>query len=165
MEMKEMPIEEKYDKLLNEYLLDAATHYAIHKELGAVDKFLDLYIKVQKKMTPSVIGIALKVLKAVTPGKAFKQVTDQFLYWGQTFHPLATLEETKVSDREAVIRIKNCVLLKRARDLVKKAGLDIDPKFFCEIDAKYLPGVLKEFGVDVAWELEENGCRATAKLK
>ena len=165
MAIKEMPIEEKYDQLLNEYVLDAATHYAIHKELGAVDKFLDLYIKVQKKMTPSVIGIALKVLKTITPGKAFKQVTDQFLYWGQTFHPLSTLEETKVSDREAVIRIKNCVLLKRARDLVKKAGLDIDPKFFCEIDAKYLPGVLKEFGVDVTWELEENGCRATAKLK
>jgi len=168
--IKEMPLEEKYNKLLDEYILDAAIGYALFKELGVdkelgLDKSVDLSVKVNKKMLPSSLGIALKVLKAITPGKTFKQVTDQFLYWGQTWHPLSTLEETKVSDREAVVIIKNCVLLKRMRDTVKKAGLDIDPKIICERDAKYFPKLFKEFGVDATWELEENGCRCTAKLK
>ena len=80
-------------------------------------------------------------------------------------HPLSTLELTKVSDREAVIRVKNCVLLKGMRDVVKKTGLDIDPKIICERDTKYFYKLLPEFGIDVVWELEENGCRCTAKLK
>ena len=70
-----------------------------------------------------------------------------------------------VSDHEAVVRIKNCPVLKRQRDLVKKAGLDVDPRFLCEIDAKINPEVAKEFGVDLTFELEENGCTTTAKLK
>ncbi|MDI6905727.1 MAG: hypothetical protein QMD13_09660 [Candidatus Bathyarchaeia archaeon] len=39
----------------------------MHKELGTVDKWLNHIVKVQKKMLPSVLGIALKVLKATTP--------------------------------------------------------------------------------------------------
>ena len=51
------------------------------------------------------------------------------------------------------------------RDLVKKAGLDIDPRFMCEIDAKMNPELSKEFGIDMTVELEKDGCRYTAKLK
>ena len=170
MEIKEMPLEEKYDRLLDDYISITANVFALFKELGVdkelgLDKSVDLSAKVDKKMLPSTLGIAFKVLKAVTPGKAFKQVTDRFLYTAQTWHPLSSLEVTKISDRDAVVRIKNCVLLKRMRDLVKKTGLDIDPKIICERDAKYFPEVFKEFGIDVAWELKEDGCLATAKLK
>jgi len=70
-----------------------------------------------------------------------------------------------VSDREATVRIKNCPILRRQRDLVKKAGLDLDPRFICEIDSKINPEVAKEFGVDLTCKLEENGCINTAKLK
>jgi hypothetical protein len=165
-----MPIEERYDRLLDEYVLNTAMTYALFKELGVdeklgLDKSIDLSVKVDKKMLPSTLGIAFKVLKAITPGTAFKKVIDQYLYTGQTWHPLSTLELTQVSDRDAVIRIKNCVLLKKTRELVKKVGLDIDPKIICERDAKYFPELLKEFGADITWELEENGCRCTAKLK
>ena len=170
MEIKEMPIEERYDRLLDEYLLNGAMGYALFKELGVdkelgLDKSVDLSVKVDTKMLPSTLGIAFKVLKAITPGKAFKQLAERYLYMGQTWHPLSSLEITKISDRDAVIRIKNCVLLKRTRELVKKVGLDIDPKIICERDAKYFPKLFKEFGVDATWELEENGCRCTAKLK
>ena len=79
---------------------------------------------------------------------------------------MSDFEVTKVSDREVVIRTKNCATLKRTRDLVKKAGLDIDPKFICEEESRNFPELYKEFGVDITgWELEENGCVYTAKLK
>jgi len=165
LQIKEMPLEEKYDKLLDGYLLVVATDYALHKELGVIDKSNDLSVKVQKKMFPSVLGMAFKVLKAISPGKAFKQVTDQYVYSIQRFIPLSNIELTMVSNREASVRIKNCPVLKRQRDLVKKAGLDLDPRFICEMDAKINPEVAKEFGVDLTLELEENGCITTAKLK
>ena len=170
MSIKEMPIEEKYDRLLDDYVSEVAKSFALFKELGVdmepgLEKSVALSTKMDKKTLPSYLGIAFKVLKAITPGRAFNQILDSYLYHGQTWHPLSSLEVTKISDRDAVVKIKNCVLLKRARDLVKKTGLDIDPKIFCERDAKYFPKLFKEFGIDVVWELEENGCRATAKLK
>ena len=165
MEIKEMPIEEKYDRLFDDYVQSAAVTQAILEKLGAVDKRLDLYVEVRKKTLPSVVGIAYKVLKAISPGRAFGQVVDRFRYWGQTFFPLPTMEFGQVSDREAVGGIKNCVMLRKAREQVRKAGLDIDPKFVCKYDRAALPAFFKEFGIDLVWELEEDGCKFTAKLK
>ena len=51
------------------------------------------------------------------------------------------------------------------KEQVEKAGLDIDPKYICKNDQKWFPAFFKEFGIDVVWELEENGCAFTAKLK
>jgi len=166
LDIKEMSIEERYDRLLDDYLLDVATDYAVLKELGGVDKQLDLSVKIQKKMLPKILGSAVfKLLKVLAPGRTFKQISNTWLYNAQTWHPLPTIEATNVSDREVAGGIKNCVLLKRMRDIVKKTGLEIDPKFLCEKDAKYFPELFKEFGIDVTWHLEENGCRFTAKLK
>ena len=121
MEIKEMPIDERYDRLLDDYLLDVATDYAILKELGGVDKQIDLSVKMQKKMLPKILGSPVfKLLKVLAPGRTFKQLSSTFFYNAQTWHPLSTIEVTEVSDREVAGVIKNCVLLKRVRDIVKK---------------------------------------------
>ena len=161
-----MPLEEKYDRLLDDYLLGLATDYVILKEQGLLDKSMDLWVKVQKKMLPSFLGMAaFKVLKAISPGKAFKQVTDQLVYSFQSEIPLSNMEVTYVSDRESFTTNKNCPILKRMRDLVEKTDLDVDPKFICEYHTKFIPELLKEFGVEVTSKLEENGCIFTGKLK
>ena len=165
MEIKEMPIEEKYNKLMDMFYSGYIIDHALFKELGAEDKFLESYLEFQKKMMPSFLGGVFKVMKTISPGRAFKQATNQFANMMQIMVPLSNIELTRVSDREATLRVKNCPHLKKMRDVVKKTGLEIDPKFICERDAKYFPKLFKEFGMDVAWELEENGCRFTAKLK
>lgn len=165
MEIKEMPIEEKYNRLLDEYLLGIAMGHVLHKELGVCDKANDLWVKAHKKMYPSYLDIAFKVLKAITPGKVFKQAANSLIYHNQAFVPLSNAEVNWVSDREVVVKTKNCVILKRMKDLVKKADLDVDPNFICEDDSKILPELAKEFGVDLSVELEQNGCITTAKLK
>jgi len=166
LDIKEMPIDERYDRLLDDYLLDAVTDYSVLKELGGVDKQLDLSVKMTKKTLPKILGSPVfKLLKVLAPGRTFKQLSSTWLYNAQTWHPLSTIEVTNVSDREVAGGVKNCVLLKRMRDIVKKTGLEIDPKFLCEKDAKYFPKLFKEFGIDMTWKLEENGCRFTAKLK
>ena len=77
------------------------------------------------------------------------------------------IEVDWISDREAVIRFKNCDILRRSRELVEKAGLDVDPKFFCEMD-KYRHAhprhPMDEIGLELTCELEENGCKWTFKL-
>ena len=63
LSVKEMPLEEKYDKLLDSYLLNNAINYAFHKELGVISKHTDFYTKVQEKLVPSYLGTAFKMFK------------------------------------------------------------------------------------------------------
>ena len=71
--IREMPVEEKYDRLLDDYLLGLATDYVVLKEQGVVDKSIDLWVKVQKKMLPSFLGMAVfKVLKAISPRQSIQ---------------------------------------------------------------------------------------------
>jgi len=163
--IKEMPLKEKYDKLLDQYVQDGLMNFALHKELGTMDKRNDMMLKVWKKMLPSYMGIALKVMKTIAPGTTFKKLVNSFVSFSQVTTPLSNIELTWVSDREAVMRTKDCPLLVRGRELAKKAGLDLDPKEICRNDSKNMPKMLEQFGIEVTMELEENGCRATAKLK
>ena len=161
-----MPIDERYDRLLDDYLLDIATNYGVLKETGGVEKEVDLSVQMMKKMLPKVLGSPIfKLLKVLSPGRTFNQLANTWLYNAQTWHPLSTIKATNISDREVSGGIKNCVLLKRMRDIVKKTGLEVDPKFICKRDAKYFLKLFKELGIDIVWNLEENGCGFTAKLK
>jgi len=110
----------------------------------------------------------MKIKVLFAPGRTFKQFANQMMYLLQVYMPLSSIELSWVSDREAIIRIKNCEILRRARELVKKAGLNIDPKELCKIEiAKSVSPehVTKDFRINLACELEENGCTWTAKLK
>lgn len=160
-----MPLEEKCDKLLDAYLLNVIGTYAFVKELGAVDKALDLSVKATAKMFPTRVGMAFDILKAIAPGKAFNQLVDNYAYSLQTTLSPRDIELKRVSDREATLRVNNCPVLKRVRSLVKKTGLDIDAKSFCEVESKITQGAAKEFGIDMVTELEKNGCILNAKLR
>jgi len=162
---KEMPVEERHDKLLDQYILSELMNYSLHKEMGTMDKRNAMMLKVWKRMLPSVMGVALKVMKTVAPGKTFKKMVDGFVSFSQAMVPLSNIEVTWVSDREAVMRTKNCPQLLRGRELAKKAGLDIDPKEICRNDSKVMPEMFEQFGMDITMELEENGCVVRAKLK
>lgn len=160
-----MPLEEKYEKTLDAHILYSAILYALHKKLGIVDKCIESLVKAQKNMIPSLPAATYTLLKTLAPGKAFNQLMDQQIYGMQASLPLSNIEVNRVSGREVSMRIKDCPVLKRTGELIKKAGLDVDPKELCEIEPKVMSGVAKDFGVDVYWRSEENGCLWTAKLK
>ena len=168
MAIKEMPLEEKYDKLYDFLALYYAAGHAFNKEQGTVDKWPDYLAKVMGKMMPSFMGSVVKLMRTLTPGRTFKQTVNQMMYTFQMEQPLSGLELSWVSDREAVIRMKNCEMLKRSREVVKKADLNIDPRELCKSEIamhRYPEHITKKFGVDLACELEENGCKWTFKLK
>jgi hypothetical protein len=116
-------------------------------------------------MVPSLPAATYKLLKAVAPGTAFNQLMDQEIYQMQMDMPLSNIEVNRVSGREVTMRIKDCPNLKRKGELIKKAGLGVGPKELCEIEPKVMRGMAEDFGIDVAWQSEENGCLWTVKLK
>jgi len=117
-------------------------------------------------MLPGTLGMAaFNLLKAVSPGRAFKQVSDQLVYTMQNIIPLSDMDVTYTSDREGFVTNKNCSLLKKMENLVEKTGIAVDPKFLCEYHTKFLPELLGEFGIDLTSKLEENGCVFIGKLK
>jgi hypothetical protein len=164
MAIKEMSLEERYRILLDETQLIWLTNYAFNKEQGTLDKWLDNYIEVQKRMLRRDLGFA-KLLKKIAPGRVFKQMTEQVVYLLQRYMPLSHIELSLTSENEAILKIENCPLLKRYKELIKQANLDLDPKFVCDNDLKIYPIIAKELGIDLTYELEETGCRLVGKLK
>ena len=161
LDVKEMPLEQKFNGLFDFYMLDSAINYAYHEEQGTVEQWLDYTLEGYG----GYMGPMFEMMKKVTPGKAFKEAANQMVYMQQMWQPLSEIEVSLVSDREAVMRFKNCEMLRRSREIVKKAGLKIDPKFFCKMDLyrhAHPSHPLKEF---MTCELEENGCKWTLKLK
>ncbi len=164
MSVKEMPLEEKYDRLLEQYLLYQITNYALLKELGATEKYYDLLVKVNRKMLPSYLPVAFKVVKTTLPSKAFKHLVNDFAYASQMSLPLSNIEVNKISEREAVIRVKNCPALKRMKKIVKETGLDVDPVALCALEARMFRELARDLGVNLTTQVEKNGCALTARL-
>ena len=44
-----MPLEERYDRLLEQYMLYQLTNYSLIKKLDATNQYYDLLVKVNKK--------------------------------------------------------------------------------------------------------------------
>lgn len=162
--LKEIPIEERYDRLLDAMALSTMISYALAQEVGAVDKLNDLNVLAMKKMMPSYLSLGLKVMRMLAPGKTFEKVLENFGAYGQTYHSVSDIDATQVSDREVVVNI-NCKMFKRMRDTVQKIGLDIDPRIWCKAESYIYPNFMSEFGLDVTHEVTANGCQFTLKPK
>ena len=157
MEIKEMPLEEKYERLLRETQLIWVTCYAFHKEHETMEKWLDYYAKAQKNML-----IAGMSEQESIP--TFEETVNEVAYDQQKWLPMANVELTWISDTEATISIKNCPLMKINDEMAKKTGLDIDSKFVCGKDTTIFPRIVKEFGMDMNHEVTEDGCQLTLKI-
>jgi hypothetical protein len=52
--------------------------------------------------------------------------------------------------------------------MVRKVGLDVDPRFYCEMEKAMFRSSehpSRMFGVEMSLKLEENGCKMTIKVK
>lgn len=168
LEIKEMSFEEKYDKLYDQYVMTDVIAWAFVKEMGLTDKYLDYSMKVFKKLVPSVLGYAFKFIKMLSPGKAFKMFVDGILKDGQVTEPLSNMELVSLSDREAVIKTKNSIMLKKYRDVIKKTGLKLDLKEYLELGMEAGKGMFSELGFNMSSDLsliEEGEMTSTLKLK
>jgi len=165
LDIEEMSLPEKYNGLLESFLLTMATDYALFEELNEVDRYLDFHVKVRKKMLPVLLGAAFKLFKTISPKKAIEKVMKKYAYTQQMYMPKENIEIKWDSEKEIVGEVRNCPNLVVLRDIVKKAGLNIDPRFHCGIELKVLKELAKEFGLDINVEIEEDGCRFSGQLE
>ncbi len=170
MEIEEMSFEEKYDKLYDQYILTDVIAWAFVKEMGLTDKYLDYSMKVYKKMMPhpSIMGSAFKFIKMLAPGRVFKKFVEGLLKDGRVTEPLSNTEIVSLSDREAVIKTKNSVMLKKYRDIIKKTGLKLDLKEYWEVFNEAGKEMVEDFGFDMytdASHIEEDEVATIIKLK
>jgi hypothetical protein len=168
LEIKEMSLEEKYDKLYDSYILTDVIAMAFIMENGLTDEYLNYTMKVYKKMMPSIMDYAFKFIKTLSPGRAFKMFVEGILKDGQVTEPLSNTELVSLSGREEVIRTKNSVMLKKYRDIIKKTGVKLDLKEYFELFPEAGKEMVKEFGFDMTMDtshIQEDEITSTIKLK
>jgi hypothetical protein len=162
--MKEMPLEERYDRLLEQYMLYQLTNYTLIKELDATDQYYDFLVKVNKKMLPSMLRVAFKAMKTLAPSKVFNRLVDDFVYTLQMYLPLKNVE-VKQKDSEATIKVNNCPALKKMRGIVKKTGLKVDPTEMCRFEGRMFQELADDLGVNLISQAQKDGCKLTAIQK
>jgi hypothetical protein len=160
-----MPLEEKYERLLEQYMLYQLTNYSLIKELDATDKYYDLLVKVNKKMLPSMLRVAFKAIKTLAPSKAFNKLIDDFVYTLQMNLPLANVEVDKSSENEAIIQVNNCPALKKMKEIAKKTDLNIDPTEMCRFEGRMFKELADDMGVNLKSDTLKDGCKLTAIIK
>jgi hypothetical protein len=164
LEVKEMSMEEKYDKLYDQFVVTDVIALDFIKEMGLTEKFMDHQMKIFKKSIPSMIGPAFKLIKMLAPGRTFKMLVKEMLKELQVLDPLSSIELVSLSDREAVIKQKNSVLVKKYRDIIKKTGLKLDFKEMLEITNKSWKEMLKDFGFEYDVQVIGDAIINTVKL-
>jgi len=165
LEIKELPLEEKYKKLYDQNIISDVITRGFIKEMGLTDKYLDYSWKAYKKMLPVVMGPVFKFLKMLAPGTAFKKIVEYFMEDEQLMEPVSNIEIVSLSDREAVVKVKNSVTFEKYRDTIKRTGVDLDVGEIWELNSKAYKETAKDFGVDWTYKLEKDGWTHIVKLR
>lgn len=158
-----MSLEDRYAALLNETQLIWLSNYSFNKERGTLGDWLDFYIQVQKKLLRKDLRYA-KVLKKIAPGATFRRMTETLVYSLQRYMPVSHIDLAWVSEKKAVLTITECPLLKNYKELIAAAGFQLDPKFVCDCDLKIYPIIAKELGIDLTYQLQNDGCQLIGSL-
>jgi hypothetical protein len=172
-ELKDMSIEEKWDRVHDFFTLDHAISYKTHKRMGTVSNWVDDTVEAYSKMMGRFMGpIAAVMGKAatkVTPNMVLKQAIYAVLYSDQMMHGPGEYEVSEVKDSEITIRFKNCLRLKKQNEIAEKCELGFEGREICEVEKMHLthprhPSA--QMGIvpaEVDWE--EGGCVWTFKIK
>jgi len=168
-DIKEMPIEEKWDRLHDFFTMDHAVSYKTHKRLGTVKEWVDDTVEAYGYMGPRFIGPMnefIGKLDKLDPNVILKEAINRVLYSDQMMHDPSEYEVSEPEDGEITIRFKNCNRLKKQREIVEKANLGFDPREICEVEKMHLTHPSRTQWVaptEIKWE--ETGCVWTFKVQ
>ena len=167
--VKEMPLEERYERVRNFFEMDHAVSYVTHKECGTLDKWVNNTVDAYVKMIPKYFSPMIKAMSKLAPGVLMRQTFSNVLYADQMLHDPSEYEVSVLPDNAVFIRFKNCARYRRIKKIVKDIGLNIDPREICEVEKMHIthpnyPG--RDSGITpVAVEWEETGCTWTFQKK
>jgi isoleucyl-tRNA synthetase len=102
--IKEMYLEEKWDRLHDFFTMDHAISYKTQKRLGTVNEWVDDTVEAYRNLGPRFIGPVAKIVGEIAPNKALKEGIDRVLYSDQMMHNPSEYEVSMPSDGEIIIR-------------------------------------------------------------
>lgn len=171
-DIKEMPIDEKWDRLHDFFTMDHAISYKTHKRLGTVDEWVadtvEAYGKMMGRFMGPLAGMMGQAAAKLAPNAVLKMAITEVLYADQSMHGPGEYEISDPKDGEITVRFKNCLRLKKQREIAKKAELGFDGREICEVEKLHLThpnhptsriGIIP---VEITWE--ETGCAWTFKV-
>ena len=170
--IKDMPIEEKWDRLHDFFTLDHAISYQAHKRLGTVREWVDDTVEAYGKMMGRFMGplaaLMGRAAARLTPNVVLKQAINAVLYSDQMMHGPGEYQVSEPKDGEMIVRFKNCLRLKKQGEIVKRCELGFDPREICEVEKMHLTHPnhpTTKMGIvptEITWE--EGGCVWTFKV-
>jgi hypothetical protein len=171
--IKEMSVEEKWDRLHDFFTMDHAISYRTHKRMGTVQQWVDdtveAYGEMMGRFMGPLAGLMGKAAARLTPNMVLKQAINAVLYSDQMMHGPGEYLVSEPSDGQITIRFVNCLRLKKQREIVKRCGLDFDAREICEVERMHLThpdhptskmGIIP---IEITWE--ETGCVWTFKVR
>ncbi len=172
-DIKEMPIEEKWDRLHDFFTLDHAISYKTHKRMGTVQEWVDDTVDAYGKMMGRFMGplanLMGKAAVKLSPNMILKQAINAVLYSDQIMHGPGEYEVSEPKNGEITVRFINCLRLKKQREIAKKCELGFDGREICEVEKMHLThpehpttkmGIIP---IEITWE--ETGCVWTFKVQ
>jgi hypothetical protein len=166
-DIKEMPIEEKWDRLHDFFTMDHAVAYKTHKRLGTVKEWVDDIVDAYELMGPRFVGDIpelIEKLDTTDTNVIMEEIIKNVLFSDQMMHGPGEYEVSDAEDGEITIRFKNCLRLKKQREIAKKAELGIDGREICEVEKLILSHpkqAERAAPIEIIWE--ETGCVWTFK--
>jgi hypothetical protein len=166
-DIKEMTLEEKWDRLHDFFTMDHAVSYKTHKRLGTVKEWVDDIVDAYELMGPRFIGNIpelIEELDTTDTNVIMTEVIKKVLFSDQMMHGPGEYEVSEPENNEITIRFKNCLRYKKQREIAQKAELGFDGREICEVEKLILshPKQADRMApTEVIWE--ETGCVWTFK--
>jgi hypothetical protein len=165
-DLKEMSVEEKWDRLHDFFTMDHAISYHTHKRLGTVKEWVsdtvDAYNKMMGRFAGPVAQFMGNLASNLAPNMVLNKAIKEVLYMDQMMHGPGEYEVSEAEDGEIVVRFKNCLRLKKQNEIVKKCGLPFEGREICEVEKMHLTHPnhpTTKMGIipfEIIWE--ETGC-------
>ena len=141
-DIKQMPVEGKWDKVHDFFTIDHAISYRTHKRMGTVEEWVDDTVVACGKMMGRFMGPLAEMMgKAVTrlaPNLVLKQAITNVLYNDQMMHGPREYEVSELRDGEITVRFKGCLRLKKQKAIVERCQQDFDAREICELEKMHL---------------------------
>jgi hypothetical protein len=170
-DIKEMPIEEKWDRVHDFFTMDHAISYYTHKRLGTVKEWVsdtvDAYSAMMGRFMGPLASLMGGVAMKIAPNMVLKQAINAVLFSDQMMHGPGEYEVSEAKDGAITVRFKNCLRLKKQNEIVKKCNLPFEGREICEVEKMHLTHPnhpTTKMGIvptDITWE--EGGCVWTFK--
>ena len=166
-EIDEMRIEEKWDRLHDFFTMDHAVAYKTHKRLGTVAEWVDDIVDAYELAGSRFLGSIPEMIEALDTTDTnliLEGVIKKVLYSDQMMHGPGEYEVSRAVDGEITIRFKNCLRLKKQREICARAELGFDGREICEVEKLILSHpkrAERATPTEIVWE--ETGCVWTFK--